>query len=325
MPIIYVVVVIALLLALTHILSFQKNQNQVYGVSFSQEYAIYLGLDPRFIYKKILDDLGFKYVRLSAQWNDIEKERGKFDFSTLDWYMNEAAARKAKVVLAVGQKIPRWPECHSPEWTSSLSDNAYFAALREFVKITVERYKNHPALEIWQVENEPLLKYGVCRPIGFDRLRDEINFVFETDPNHGTMVTESGELNLWNRAPKLAHYFGTTMYRVVWNKVFGYFSYNWMPPLYYKAKLWLSGHDPDYTFISELQAEPWIPNSTVKDTPLSEQYRSMSIIQFQKNIDYAKRVGFPRAYLWGAEWWYWMKDVKGVSDYVDFAKTLKKK
>lgn len=33
----------------------------------------------------------------------------------------------------------------------------------------------------------------------------------------------------------------------------------------------------------------------------------MNISQFKENIDYAKAVGFPENYLWGAEWWYWLK------------------
>jgi hypothetical protein len=89
-------------------------------------------------------------------------------------------------------------------------------------------------------------------------------------------------------------------------------------------KLWLTGQKIENAVISELQAEPWIPDHDVKVLDLAEQYKSMNIDRFQKNVDYAQRVGFPRAYLWGAEWWYWMKDVKGVSDFIDYAKTLKK-
>ena len=62
-----------------------------------------------------------------------------------------------KVALVVGQKTPRWPECHIPKWANQLTDNKYQIAVKEYVKYVVEKYKNHPALDIWQVENEPLL------------------------------------------------------------------------------------------------------------------------------------------------------------------------
>ena len=34
---------------------------------------------------------------------------------------------------------------------------------------------------------------------------------------------------------------------------------------------------------------------------------TMDIEQFRKNIEYAKNTGLDAFYLWGAEWWYWMK------------------
>lgn len=66
----------------------------------------------------------------------------------------------------------------------------------------------------------------------------------------------------------------------------------------------------DKVIIVELQAEPWGPKA-IADTSLNEQYKSMSLEQFRKNVDYVKRIRFSEAYLWGAEWWYWLKTEKG--------------
>jgi len=74
----------------------------------------------------------------------------------------------------------------------------------------------------------------------------------------------------------------------------------------------------------ELQAEPWIPNQNLFLTPLDEQYKSMDMNRLQKNIIYAQKVGFPRAYLWGAEWWYWLQEKKEVNNFVEVIKNLKK-
>ena len=50
----------------------------------------------------------------------------------------------------------------------------------------------------------------------------------------------------------------------------------------------------------------------------------MSLNRLEKNLAYASRTGMPRAYLWGAEWWYWMDQKKGQSIFVDRILKLKK-
>ncbi len=301
-----------------------KNNNMIYGASFSTEYASYLGLDPRAAFVKILDNWQFKYIRLSAQWDLIEKTKGQYDWNDLDWMMDSAAKRNAKVVLVVGHKTPRWPECHAPAWIDYSASSKHKQELKDFMKSTVERYKNHPALEIWQVENEPFLRFGDCQPISSQEFREEIALVKQLDPVHPTMTTDSGELSTWRRTAKQADLFGTTLYRVVWSKAIGYWSYDWIfSPLAYTAKLWLNGRDINTAYITELQAEPWIPNKPLADTPLDEQFRSMSLARLKSNVEFAARTGMPRAYLWGAEWWLWLES-RGVHDVSDYIKQLKK-
>ncbi|PIT88347.1 MAG: hypothetical protein COU29_00965 [Candidatus Magasanikbacteria bacterium CG10_big_fil_rev_8_21_14_0_10_36_32] len=321
---IVIATIVIVLFCLNKYYASRQNQNQIYGVSFNEEYADYLKLNSRQVFTAILDDLGFKRIRLSAQWDVIEKEKGKYDFSSLDWYMDEAVKRKVKVILVVGQKIPRWPECHPPKWAMSLSDEEYFKTLDSFVEATVKHYRTHSALEIWQVENEPFLDFGVCRKFSDEMLKKEIETIKNLDAAHLTLVTDSGELSTWQKSAKRGDLFGATLYRVVWNKTFGYFSYDWLTPLFYRVKLWLANRASDQSFIVELQAEPWVTDTDIHTFSIKEQYKSMSPERFQKNIDYAKRVGFSRAYLWGAEWWYWMKEKNNISDFIDLAKKLKK-
>jgi len=302
---------------------YEKNL-MIYGVSFNTEYVEYLGLDTKLSFIKIVDDWQFKYVRLSAQWDLIEKTKGHYDWKDLDWMMNEAGKRKAKIILAVGNKTPRWPECHFPNWVDVSSHDNHKTDLVNFITTVVGRYKNHPALEIWQVENEPFLGFGNCQPLTADQLKDEVALVKKLDPSHPTMVTDSGELSLWRKAAKQADLFGTTLYRVVWNKKIGYWSYDWLlPPLAYTAKLWLNGRDMRSAYITELQAEPWIPDKPLADTSLPEQFRSMSLDRLKSNVNFAARTGMPRAYLWGAEWWLWL-ETRGVYDFSEYIKTLKK-
>jgi hypothetical protein len=301
-----------------------KNKNMIYGVSFNSEYASYLKLDPKIVFGAILDNWKFRHIRLSAQWDAIEKKQAQYDFTELDWLMNEAAKRNAKVTLAVGRKTPRWPECHLPEWVREKNLEEYKQPLYDFISAVVKRYKMHPALELWQVENEPFLAFGACAPLPENILKEEMSLVKEIDSGHEIMVTDSGELSFWTRTARASDIFGTTMYRVVWSKWFGYWSYDWiLPPFAYRFKLWFNGRTPDKAYISELQAEPWIPDMNLFDASLDEQFKSMSLKQMEKNINTAARTGMSRAYLWGAEWWYWLEK-QGHGEYVDFVKNLKK-
>ena len=322
--ILFLVITAGIMILITKLTIAKREKNMIYGASFNPEYTAYLGLDFKKAFNKILDDWNFKYIRLAAQWNLVEKTKGQYDWSDLDWMMDLAAGKSAKVVLVTGRKTPRWPECHTPKWAESLPTSEQELSLDNFMKITVERYKNHPALEVWQVENEPFLRFGICKTISGQKLKEEIALVKQLDSSHPVMVTDSGELSLWRRTAKQADLFGTTLYRVVWNKALGYWTYDWiLPPLAYKARLWLNGRDVNTAYITELQAEPWIPDKKLEDTPLEEQFKSMNLDRLKKNIIFAEKTGMPRAYLWGAEWWLWLES-QGARDFSEYIKTLKK-
>jgi hypothetical protein len=55
---------------------------------------------------------------------------------------------------------------------------------------------------------------------------------------------------------------------------------------------------------------------------LEEQFKSMNLKQISENIEFAKKVGFPEVYLWGAEWWYWLKAKHQDPSFWEFAKKL---
>lgn len=296
----------------------------IWGASFSPEYAQYLGLDVQKTYQVILDDYKFKYLRLGARWDKVENEKGKFDFSQIDYLVAEAGKRQAKVVLAIGQKTPRWPECNVPTWTKDLSDSEYFAALNNYLQKTTEHFKNNSAIEIWQVENEPFLAFGeACRALDSDKLHTEITTVKNTNPSRHVLVTDSGELSLWNKTAKAGDLFGSTAYRVVWNKYLGYVGYDWLPALYYRWRALWHGRDLGSVFVAELQAEPWMQNSNMTAANIEEQLESMNMDRLQKNIRFAENTGFSRSYFWGAEWWYWL-ELHGDPEIADYIRNLQK-
>ena len=319
-------VLIVVLIVVFSFFNNKKNTDMIFGTTFNPHYARFLGLDSGHVYKTILDDWKFRNIRLSSQWSEVEKNRGKYDFSELDWLMNEADKRNAKVILAVGRKTPRWPECHLPDWAKKMKYDDYKTDLLKYMEAVVNRYRDHSALEMWQVENEPFLAFGLCKTMPRKDLVVEVDLVKKLDPNHKIIVTDSGELSTWRKTIKAGDLFGTTMYRVVWNKYVGYFSYDWLPAVFYRAKVKVFRRDLNTAYVIELQAEPWMPdNAHEKGVDLKEQFKSMDLDRLKKNTDFAMRTGMPRAYLWGSEWWYWLKEKQNRPEFVDYVKTLKKK
>jgi hypothetical protein len=289
-------------------LNFTSPSGNVFGVSFASGQAEYLGLDPKEVYLSILDDLGVRQIRISVYWNRVEKKKDVYDFSELDWQMNEAAKRGAGVILAVGRRVPRWPECHSPDWVGQLSEKEEEQALLDYLTQLAIRYRRHPALRIWQVENEVFLNlFGKCPRYNKSLFLEETALIRSLDPSHPIMITDSGEFGSWLRGREVRDYLGTSIYRVVAEWWSGYVKYGYfIPPAFYRIKAKLVGQPVDKVIVSELQAEPWTPKELLQ-TPIKEQYRSMSIEQFNKNVEFARRTGFRDIYLWGVEWWYWMK------------------
>lgn len=297
------------------------NPGMKLGVSFDPEYAGSLQLDPANVFKMLAYDWKFKYFRMPLHWDKVESEKGKFNFSEMDYYVKEAERSGAKVMLAIGNKTPRWPECHIPKWAGELHSAEYHKALENYLLTAVEHFKNNSAVEIWQVENEPFLQFGNCLRLTNDELRNEISLVKQVDPNHPVLVADSGELTLWNITAKAGDLFGMTMYRVVWNKYIGYWNYDWLPAAFYRLKLALVGRPLETSFVVELQAEPWAQNTSLDQMTIQDQGKSMDLARFKKNLNYVKRVGVDRAYLWGGEWWSWLEE-KGYKDIPDFVRTL---
>ena len=235
--------------------------------------------------------------------------------------MKEAQARGAKVILVVGNRVPRWPECHTPAWTSSLSPQEKEAALLNYLEVLVKHYKNAPTLEIWQVENEPFLKiFSECGGRNKPLLLKELALVKKIDSPRPIMVTDSGELATWLRTRNLADYLGTSVYRVAHTGL-GYINYrNIIPAAYYRLKAFVINKPAEKIMVSEFQAEPWTTQALIK-TPAYEQNKTMDPKRFDENIIFSRNLGFSKVYFWGAEWWYWKK-MNGDSYYWNKAKEL---
>ncbi|MFZ2975537.1 MAG: beta-galactosidase [Candidatus Moraniibacteriota bacterium] len=298
-----------------------QNDRAKLGVTFSSRYATNIGLDWKEAYLAMLDDLEVRSVRLPVYWDLVEKKEGNFDFSEVDWQLEEAQKRNVDVILTIGQKVPRWPECAIPDWAMT-SDQKRKDSLLNFISVVMERYKNNPEIKYWQIENEPFLLFGICPAPDADLLDSEISLARKIDDSRKIIVSDSGELSLWVRAARRADVFGTTMYRNVYKEGWGYYSYP-IGPRFFRFKYGLISlfAEQKNAIVAELQAEPWIAGWTV-DATLEEQFKSMNEEKLRGNVTYARQVGFPEIYLWGVEWWYWLKVEKNYPAVWDTAREL---
>jgi len=296
----------------------------IYGVSFNTLYAKELHLDWKETYDAILNDLGVKHFRLAAHWNMIEPEDDQWNFSELDYQIDEASKHDADVILAVGRRLPRWPECHTPSWAVDYSWENQKDEIRAYIETVVNRYKDRDNIVYWQIENEPFLEvfaYEHCGELDVDFLEEEIALVKELDTTRPVLVTDSGNLGTWTAPYSRGDAFGTSVYVYLWNPDVGPFK-SFLPPSFYRVKTSLMEilHGSKESMLIELSLEPWLLQPVV-ETSSSVQLERMNVEKFKEIISFAKETKFEKQYLWGAEWWYFMK-MRHYPGFWDEAKKL---
>jgi hypothetical protein len=178
--------------------------------------------------------------------------------------------------------------------------------------VIINRYKDNPALENYQLENEYFLKgFGTCTNFSRSRLVSEDNLVKQLDPSHSIIIGRSNNDLGWPVGKPEPDKFGVSIYKRVWDTHTGrYFEYP-IPAWYYA---FLAGWQKIFTgkgmTIDELQAEAWPPNDqTITNTSLAEQNKSMNASILKNRIQYGEATGMKTIDLWGAEYWYYRMEV----------------
>ncbi|MBU4347794.1 cellulase family glycosylhydrolase [Patescibacteria group bacterium] len=326
------------------------NNELEYGITFSKKQAESLGLDWRKVYLAALDELGVKKIRLPAYWDEVEKNGNEYFWDDLDWQIAEAEERGAEIILAVGGRLPRWPECHFPGWAKGLTKEEREAKILSYIEKVVSRYKENKSIAAWQVENEPFLAhFGDCPEVDGEFLDKEIALTRSLDVRP-IVVTDSGELSVWIPAARRADIFGTTMYRDTYSRHLKMYIHYPIAPGFFRFKknitrlftpnLWddcpailnltplrqlfcpkdAGFAKPDKWVVIELQAEPWGP-VPYQNLSKEERDRTMNLEKFREIIEFARLSGFKEFYLWGVEWWYWER-AEGRPEMWEEAKVL---
>jgi hypothetical protein len=297
------------------------RDDMVLGVTYSPRYAGGLGLDQHAVYIRMLDELRLTDVRLPLYWEEVEPAPGVYDFSEVDFYLREAEARGVRLLLSLGYKQPRWPECYPPAWAVGRSAEQLQSDVLGLVEAEVRHAAPLAAVGMWQVENEPFVSFGNCaEPVVLTPafVNEEIALIHRLD-HRPVLLTDSGEWStLLETVATPGVHVGLSVYRDVPMTSFGMTRYP-LPAWSYRAKEWLARTvtgTRGLTIISELQCEPWFEGGGLREVPYElqrSQFPPEDIVD--SNVQYARRTGFTLVYLWGAEWWYWMA-AEGHPEYV---------
>ncbi len=286
-----------------------SSQPRVLGASFIPAYAESLGLNAKETMDALINDVGIRHFRLVSYWDQLEPSPGNYDFSVLDWQFQKAEAANAKVTLALGLRQPRWPECHMPSWTVDRPAADWQPRLETFIQEVIKRYKDSPALDSYQLENEFFLKgFGTCTNYDRGRLVSEYNLVKRLDPNRKLIISRSNNALGTPIGEPTPDEFGISIYKRVWDAAATkrYIEYPF-PAWYYAFVAGIQKmHTGKNMIIHELQAEAWPPNGQgIAQVSLAEQDKSFNAIRFKKRLEFAKGTGMKEVYLWGAEYWYY--------------------
>ncbi len=230
--------------------------------------------------------------------------------------MSIASKTKMSVILAIGQRVPRWPECHIPEWANPEKD------LIPYIKQVVKRYKGYNNISYWQVENEPFLHFGVCKRANeeswssrkLQMRKASIRGAKYFLPVEVRWAIGTGQQNA-------AAFSAQHFYRKVYNRFFGQITYPITSEIYPLKRdiIKFLTNKPDQNFIIiELGTEPWGDKQIIEMT-LNEQLENFSVIDSKDNIDYALKCRFDTYYLWGAEWCCCLKKKQGINGYWNYA------
>lgn len=301
----------------------------VLGTTFSQLQCYYMGLDYRETFKRICS-LGLNRIRLCSYWHEIEPHENQFDFTALDWLLEESHNQGIEIVLTVGMKAPRWPEFHFPDWIKARYDTsssktpldqrspAIADRTLNLIRQVVNHSRNAPALKYWQVENEPFTRLDITggRFLSYEFVRREVELVRSLLlPSQKLVLTNAISLPSANAAEDeqafqesmaLADAVGINVYsKVPAGNSFFYLQPSetyWERLSAWRDNLALNGRED---WIAEAQAEPWEPNQLVAMGKAN--YPSSSPRQATILVNALSKLGYSTVMLWGCEYWYWSK------------------
>lgn len=302
---------------------------------------------------ELIEATGARHLRISVEWSQVQPAQGAYDFRLVDALLAEAHARGAKVLLTVGVKAQRHPEYYIPDWVldrldaeatrqdiPGLGEAEYISedphlrsAAVAMVAAVVAHTWSSPAIEAWGADNEPYVRSS--RGLGWEDwslssefIREEIAVIRANDPaarpvsvNHGQHFVFDRR---WRYAIEDSDVLGVSIYPFRNDNIFGrrivipILEIGPLAPNYAHQGRTARAAGKQF-WITEMQGEPWFttdPRTVGPENPSP----NLSPAKFRKSIEYARRSGASRVYLWGAEWWLMERERFGDDTWLKIAR-----
>ncbi len=331
--------------------------NPAFGINFSCNYAEFLMLEEpggpalednrpgrtewcASTFGRVLNETGARYVRLSVEWSQVEPVAGRYDFTLVDALLAEAEAHGASVLLTVGMKGQRHPEYYIPDWALAEGLPPWGAVIERdselgrralaMVRATVGHVAASPAIDSWGADNEPYVTSPRADRWALSRefVQAEVAAIREADPRKRPVSIGHAQIFAhdarWRGILEDGDALAVSIYpfrNVAFRGGAIIFPIMEMGPL--------TPNFPDHAreaaaagdafWITEMQAEPWAEGDIRLFTP-SNPSPNLDTAKFRRSLDYARRTGASRVYLWGSEWWLFTKERQGDSRWMELGR-----
>ncbi len=324
-----------------------------YGTSYSFEQASWYGYDGREEFVNLLDEVKFSWVRLPFFWDYMTGDDGEFNknFDDLEFAVNEAQKRNVKVIVALGLKVPYYPEYHLPAAIGGQIKFGTKIGLGHPVaddviainKRVVERLSKYENISYWQIENEPYLANVNNWKIGQDLISAEISAVRDADPEHRPIILNhvgpaifdrewTGLLNLMEKGDAFSAnaYFKTQGVHLFAFSLLGReFRVPWPKFLVWPVQSWY-GFSPNFNaldkkvkesgksfWVLEMQSEPYIRD--LNDAKSENNYFKAQDVA--RAAEYLKSNRVENVGFWGANYWIYRHKI-GDSSWINAVRSI---
>jgi hypothetical protein len=199
------------------------------------------------------------------------------------------------------------------------------------VAAVIDHVASSSAIDTWEADNEPYLPSWRADEwtLGRDFVRDEVRMIHEHDPGGRLVLVNHGQVwvtdHNWKAALQDGDAFGVSLYPFRDYELFGktfVVPINELGPMTpnYAAQARAAHASGRPFYITEMQAEPFL-NADLRLVSPANPAVNLTPAYFRRNIDYARRAGATRVYLWGAEWWLYELDHFGDRTWWDLGRT----
>lgn len=274
----------------------------------------------------LLNKTRARHLRISVEWSQVEPRPGEYDFRLIDALLAEAEQHDARILLTLGLKAQRHPEYYVPRWLRDSVDLTSASVITDrpevrepalaMVRAVLAHVVNSPAIESWGAENEPYVRssrgeYWQRWTIGRDFVQEIATIIREMDPQDRPISVNHGQHwasdQTWRTALEDSDALGTSIYPfrnytllgrdIVVNILqLGPWGVN------YANQARVAEEQGKELWVTELQAEPWFISDPRLVSPENPS-PNMSPGKLRRNVEYGRRSGATRLYLWGGEWW----------------------